>query len=196
MTKFGGTGRSKQACVKRRCPNMALQEADDSDPEDEEEYQALAENACDNTHEKIIKSLKCVKKQVEWQGSEIFDDGRRRFYSSVIVGTETIASNDCVMIESSDPTVPLQIAKVMYMWENKNGLKLFHANWYRRGSDTILGETSNPMELFLIDECDDVPLISIKSKCSVIRHEIPDNWADLGEYYCRRDVSTLHHEIS
>lgn len=25
MTKFGGTGRSKQACVRRRCPNMAIQ---------------------------------------------------------------------------------------------------------------------------------------------------------------------------
>lgn len=25
MIKFGGTGRSKQACVRRRCPNMAIQ---------------------------------------------------------------------------------------------------------------------------------------------------------------------------
>lgn len=25
MIKFGGTGRSKQACIRRRCPNMAIQ---------------------------------------------------------------------------------------------------------------------------------------------------------------------------
>ncbi|XP_043275334.1 DNA (cytosine-5)-methyltransferase PliMCI-like isoform X4 [Venturia canescens] len=190
MTKFGGTGRSKQSCVQRRCPNMALQEADDSDVEDEEEYRALTQNIRENTHDKIIKSLKCLKKQVEWQGSEIFDDGRRKFYFSATVGTETISTNDCVMIESSDPTIPLQIAKVMYMWQNKNGLRLFHANWYRRGSDTILGETSDPMELFLIDECDDVPLISISSKCKVIRHDIPENWAELGntEYSMENEI--------
>lgn len=31
MVKFGGSGRSKQACVHRRCPNMAVQVAEDCD---------------------------------------------------------------------------------------------------------------------------------------------------------------------
>ena len=37
MIKFGGTGRSKQACITRRCPNMAVQEADDNDDTENEE---------------------------------------------------------------------------------------------------------------------------------------------------------------
>lgn len=31
MLKFGGTGKSKQACENRRCPNMAFKEADEDD---------------------------------------------------------------------------------------------------------------------------------------------------------------------
>ena len=36
-----------------------------------------------------------------------------------------------------------------------------------RGSETILGETSDSKELFLVDECDDNPLGSIVQKCVV-----------------------------
>ena len=36
MLKFGGTGRSKQACVHRRCPNMALTQAEESEEESAE----------------------------------------------------------------------------------------------------------------------------------------------------------------
>ena len=180
MTKYGGTGRSKQACAKRMCPNMALQEAEDSDPEDEEEYEALAENVADKTRQMIIEPLKCVKRKVIWQGEVIHDDGRRKFYTSAIVGEEKISVNDCVMIEVKNTTIPLQIARVVYMWESVKGGKLFHASWFHRGSDTILGETSNPMELFLIDECHEVPLNSIKNKCTVVHHEAVENWSQLG----------------
>ena len=40
---------------------------------------------------------------------------------------------------------------------------LFHS----RGSDTLLGETSDPAEVFLVDECDNNPLGSIVQKCTV-----------------------------
>ena len=36
MVKFGGTGRAKQACHQRRCPNMAVKEAEDDDLLDED----------------------------------------------------------------------------------------------------------------------------------------------------------------
>lgn len=35
MIKFGGAGKSKQACQRRRCPNMAVEEADLFENEDE-----------------------------------------------------------------------------------------------------------------------------------------------------------------
>ena len=36
MVIFGGTGKSKQACVKRRCPNMEIKDADENDGMDDD----------------------------------------------------------------------------------------------------------------------------------------------------------------
>ena len=36
-----------------------------------------------------------------------------------------------------------------------------------RGLDTLLGETGDPCELFLVDECDDNPLGAILNKINV-----------------------------
>ncbi len=36
MVKFGGTGKSKQCCVRRKCPNMAVKEADEDDGMDDD----------------------------------------------------------------------------------------------------------------------------------------------------------------
>ena len=38
---------------------------------------------------------------------------------------------------------------------------------YSRGLDTLLGETGDPCELFLVDECDDNPLGAILNKINV-----------------------------
>ncbi|CAK9821528.1 DNA (cytosine-5)-methyltransferase PliMCI [Anthophora retusa] len=174
MIKFGGSGRSKQACIKRRCPNMAIQEADDSDPENEDYHEIIEE---EESKEKAFKEL---EKNIEWMGDEIVTDNLRTFYKSVLVGSEKIDINDYVLIEPKNPAIPLHVAKVIYMWENKNGVKQFHANWFHRGNETILGETSDPTELFLSDNCDNVPFKSVRSKCTVIFKSVPENWAELG----------------
>ncbi|XP_076670133.1 DNA methyltransferase 1a [Andrena cerasifolii] len=180
MIKFGGTGRSKQGCIRRRCPNMAIQEANDSDPENEEQYEALLENKKMKDEESNKKVFKQLKKNISWIGDQIAADNQKTYYKSVRVDDEEIQSNDYVLVEPKNPAISLHVAKVIYMWENKNGAKQFHANWFYRGSDTILGETSDPIELFLSDECDDVPLQSVRSKCTVIFKKVPEDWAQLG----------------
>ena len=65
------------------------------------------------------------------------------------------------------------------MWENTNGIKQFHANWLYRGNDTILREISDPTELFLSYNCDDVPLKAVRSKCTVIFKDASKNWTEL-----------------
>ncbi|XP_033204996.2 DNA methyltransferase 1a isoform X1 [Bombus vancouverensis nearcticus] len=176
MIKFGGTGRGKQACIKRRCPNMAIQEADDSDPENEDQYDTLRIEV-EECRRKVFKEL---KKDIVWIGDQIASNNLKTFYRSVIVGDEKIEINDYVLVEPRNPAIPSHVAKVIYMWENKNGIKQFHANWLHRGNDTILGETSDPIELFLSDDCDDVPFKSVISKCTVIFKNVPKNWAELG----------------
>ena len=74
---------------------------------------------------------------------------------------------DCVSVTPDDPATPLYVARVGGLWESPGGDKEFHATWFVRGADTVLGETSDPAELFLLDECDDEPLASVTDKINV-----------------------------
>lgn len=51
---------------------------------------------------------------------------------------------------------------------------------FRRGCETILGETANPQELFLVDECENTPLNGVISKVIVHKKEISATWKDDG----------------
>ena len=65
-------------------------------------------------------------------------------------------------------------ARITALWEADE--KMFHAHWFSRGTDTILGETSDPLELFLVDECEDMNLNFIAGKVNVIYKAPSDNW--------------------
>ena len=74
---------------------------------------------------------------------------------------------------------PIYIARVISMWE-KSGGKYFHATWFSRGGETVLGETSNPRELFVVDSCGDAALSALAGKVSVQLKTCPSNWRMLG----------------
>lgn len=47
------------------------------------------------------------------------------------VGGEEFVAGDCVSVEPVNPSTPLIIGRIMYMWENKIGQKKFmHAQWF------------------------------------------------------------------
>lgn len=80
---------------------------------------------------------------------------------------QVVRVGDHVAVTPEEEDQPLYIARVSSMWEETGGDKLFHATWFHRGSDTILGETSDPCELFAADLCDDSPLGAIIDKVTV-----------------------------
>ncbi|KAG8247308.1 DNA (cytosine-5)-methyltransferase 1, partial [Homalodisca vitripennis] len=83
MIKFGGTGRSKQACVKRRCPNMAIQEADDDDQEEDDDNMEISADDCSNmswnSNPRKFR-VRSDKKSMEWVGEPLKDDGRKIYF--------------------------------------------------------------------------------------------------------------------
>ncbi|OXU18829.1 hypothetical protein TSAR_015341 [Trichomalopsis sarcophagae] len=179
MIKFGGTGTSKQACVKRRCPNMQLVEGDDDDY-DEDDDEANHKESSIEVHRKMIRTLKKKKSAViEWMGEPI-QSAKGDFYNAVIINHDVIKKNDYIFIEPINSSVPMQVIKVKYMWENKMGIKILHGTWLWRGSETILGETSLPRELFLVDECQDVPLIYVQAKANVVVREYSNDCTEKG----------------
>ena len=81
-----------------------------------------------------------------------------------------------MLVTPEEPSEPLYIALVMTLWEEA-GDKMFHALWLSRGSETVLGEASDPSELFVVDSCGDTPLGAVVGKVTVTtRRPMADKW--------------------
>ncbi|XP_055457303.1 DNA (cytosine-5)-methyltransferase 1 [Psammomys obesus] len=171
MVKFGGTGRSKQACLKRRCPNLAMKEAD----EDEEAPDDIPEVPSPKKMHQG-KKKKQNKDRISWLGQPVKIEEKRTYYQKVCIDEETLEVGDCVSVIPDDSSKPLYLARVTALWEDKNG-QMFHAHWFCAGTDTVLGATSDPLELFLVGECENMQLSYIHSKVKVIYKAPSKNWA-------------------
>lgn len=44
----------------------------------------------------------------------------------------------------------------------------------------MLGETSDPKELFFVDECDDITPENVEDKATVIHHKPSKDWFEMG----------------
>uniref|UniRef100_A0A4W4H127 DNA (cytosine-5)-methyltransferase 1 n=1 Tax=Electrophorus electricus TaxID=8005 RepID=A0A4W4H127_ELEEL len=171
MIKFGGSGRSKQACQKRRCPNMAVKEAEDDENIDEEDVMPLLKDASKKMSQAKKKQ---TKNTITWVGEPIRNEGKRAYYMKVRVGNEVLEVGDCVSVSPDDPSHPLYLARITALWEED--AKMFHAHWFVRGTDTVLGESSDPLELFLVDECEDMQLSFVHGKVNVLYKAPSDDW--------------------
>ncbi|EAW84079.1 DNA (cytosine-5-)-methyltransferase 1, isoform CRA_a [Homo sapiens] len=172
MVKFGGSGRSKQACQERRCPNMAMKEADD----DEEVDDNIPEMPSPKKMHQG-KKKKQNKNRISWVGEAVKTDGKKSYYKKVCIDAETLEVGDCVSVIPDDSSKPLYLARVTALWEDSSNGQMFHAHWFCAGTDTVLGATSDPLELFLVDECEDMQLSYIHSKVKVIYKAPSENWA-------------------
>lgn len=172
MVKFGGSGRSKQACQERRCPNMAMKEADD----DEEVDDNIPEMPSPRKMHQG-KKKKQNKNRISWSGDAVKVDGKKSYYEKVCIDAETLEVGDCVSVIPDDSSKPLYLARVTALWEDSSNGQMFHAHWFCAGTDTVLGATSDPRELFLVDECEDMQLSYIHSKVTVVYKAPSANWA-------------------
>lgn len=77
-------------------------------------------------------------------------------------------------VENKVRCILFNFTRITAMWEDDE--KMFHAHWFSRGTETILGETSDPLELFLVDECEDMNLSYIHSKVNVVYKAPTENW--------------------
>ncbi|UYV62934.1 DNMT1 [Cordylochernes scorpioides] len=181
MVKFGGSGRSKQACLKRRCPNMMVQEANENDPEEEPIEDEVRTKSALQTEGFLHKARHQKNTAVKWLGQPCLTDiNGNKYYRQVQVNNETLEWGEYVLITPDNPSTPTYPARIHYMWETHAGVKLFHCQWFLRGSETILGETSDPTEVFSVLECESESLNVIHSKCKVLERPPPPDWAQLG----------------
>ena len=185
MTKFGGSGKSKQACMERKCENMAAKGEDEvSDLEDEEEVDEEKLSPSKKFGlEKKTKS-KAIFKDVEWVGAGKKID-RKTYYESAIVANDdqriTVVRGDFVLIQPHEPSIPLYIGKISTLYDGPEGAMTL-VQWFARSTDTILGEAGDPTELFQLTDCEDQPLLSIWKKANVKFIPVPkqEEWRKEG----------------
>lgn len=183
LQKLGGKGNSKLVCAARVCLNVAVQEAEEDegdeeeDCEDEMDKRAKGRQPATPTKRHRPKARKSI---VVWVGKPEFSKGKVDYFRSVHVDNEILSCGDHVLVEPQSQTSPILVAKVAYLFEDEHGDKMFHAHWFMRGSETVLGETSDRNEVFIVDDCDDVPLGAVISKCEVFQKAPPPNWFSLG----------------
>lgn len=65
-----------------------------------------------------------------------------------------------------------------------------HVRWFSHGGDTILNETAGPKELFLLDRCDDIPLVS-RDWSNLPIHSLNLN---IGRHRWKDRSGTMHHD--
>lgn len=65
--------------------------------------------------------------------------------------------------------------RITSLWEDSHG-KMFHAHWFVRGIHTVLGECSDPLELVMVDECEDMQLNYVQGKVNITYKAPSDNW--------------------
>lgn len=104
-------------------------------------------------------------------------DGKKDYYKKVCIDSETLEVGDCVSVIPDDSSKSLYLARVTALWEDSSNGQMFHAHWFCAGTDTVLGATSDPLELFLVDECEDMQLSYIHSKVKVVYKAPSENWA-------------------
>ncbi|XP_045468881.1 DNA (cytosine-5)-methyltransferase 1-like isoform X2 [Harmonia axyridis] len=173
MKKFHGPGRTKQACKRRICPYMAIEEADndsdaDEDKDDEINIKESDKKAC---------STKIIHNVVFPNDSILLHNGKK-FYKCALVDEIEVTVGDFVMLNSDNSNKLPQIGKVTYMYEDVFPVrKMCHVHLFERGTDTILGTIADPRELFVIDHCEEVPLGSIVRLANVEHRKKDPNWA-------------------
>ena len=94
-------------------------------------------------------------------------------YQSVDMFGEIFSVGDFAQLNNG------KIGRIFGLFE-KSGQKSAHFQEFVLGKDTVLGETSDPRELFEIYKCSDIPLSAISGKADVHYWPVPDNWKWIG----------------
>lgn len=175
MVKFGGTGTSKQACVKRKCPNMIYNEDEDASEEKEE---VIPKSIFTSPHE--TKGMRKSKKTQSWIGEPSNKSNSKLYYKSVKINDEIVEIGDCVSVLPNDQEKGLYVGKIVKLWEGSSKVKWMHIDWFIRASESILGEGADKAELFLTDDCEDTKIEYVSCKVEVHQLAQPDDWFMLG----------------
>ncbi|XP_064460816.1 DNA (cytosine-5)-methyltransferase PliMCI-like [Ornithodoros turicata] len=185
MVKYGGTGKLKQCCEQRRCLSKVVQDAEEDDGDNEQLDDAMDQKAAKSDPPTPTKKItkRCGGSEVCWTGKPLATRGKKAYYKQAFINGRELNWGDFVLVTPKDPSVSQYVARVVYLFESASGEMMFHAHWFHRGADTVLGEMSDPREVFFVYECDNQSLSTVSQLCSVVHKKVPEDWYDRGGMY-------------
>ncbi|KAI9215739.1 hypothetical protein POPTR_T046100v4 [Populus trichocarpa] len=151
-----------------------LKEGNDCDVKEEDELEEQDENEDDDKEVVVEKTLKpysvfehckshTSQKEVRWDGNPVRKTSSGEdIYKQAIVCGQVIVVGAAVLVEVDEPDELPAIYFVEYMFETRNGSKMFHGRMMKWGSETVLGNTANDREVFLTNECMNYKLQDVK----------------------------------
>ncbi|XP_057452069.1 DNA (cytosine-5)-methyltransferase 1-like [Lotus japonicus] len=147
-----------------------------SELKDEDEVEEQEENEDEDAEETICLEGTQKSHSVSTQTKTFSADGEIRWegepegktcsgnllYKQAIIHGEVVSVGKSVLVEVDELGELPDIYYVEYMFESKNGKKMFHGRMMQRGCETVLGNTANEGEVFLSNECRDLGLQDVK----------------------------------
>eukprot|EP00727_Mastigamoeba_balamuthi_P006777 m51a1_g272 putative DNA (cytosine-5-)-methyltransferase (1274) ;mRNA; f:255291-260283 len=110
-----------------------------------------------------------LARRAHWIG-EPHVEGSKSYYASVDLGGQVYRPGDCVAVlfpRTSEESGALRICAITALYEGQGDELYAHGKFFAHGAETLLGETSNPLELFVVPECKSFILKWVKCKVSV-----------------------------
>ncbi|KAK7251127.1 hypothetical protein RIF29_34055 [Crotalaria pallida] len=112
--------------------------------------------------------------EIRWVGDPVGKTGSAYIlYKEAVIEGEVISVGGSVLVEADESDEFPDIYYVEYMFESKDGKKMFHGRMMQHGCNTVLGNTANEREVFLTNECRDLKLEDVKQTVIVELRKLP-----------------------
>ena len=191
MTKFGGTGKSKQGCIQRVCQNMIEKNMENevSDDENEVQKENIDKNIIVKGKHQLKKFFLDIKRMdissdimhsqlgVKYPGEPLGQIKSKSIYNVAQVAGKMWKSGDFAMVER-------EVVQIVYFFQKGERRHKAHVKNFVKGSETVLEETCDAKQLFEVDTCSKeykacstISTTSLDSPVDVKFWPIPEDWA-------------------
>ncbi|VVC27920.1 DNA (cytosine-5)-methyltransferase 1-like,Bromo adjacent homology (BAH) domain,DNA (cytosine-5)- [Cinara cedri] len=107
----------------------------------------------------------------------VFDD--IKLSKHIIKTPEKLHENMCIIVKEDSSIDPI-IGCVQYLFKTRSKI-MAHIILFMRGNQTILGDTSDPRELYLLKKCTDIDIKHIIQVADVTYKKPSKDWFKLGD---------------
>ncbi|XP_045819447.1 DNA (cytosine-5)-methyltransferase 1-like isoform X1 [Trifolium pratense] len=151
------------------------QEQEENEDVDADEEETVLLEGTQKPHS-VSKETKAFsdEREIRWEGAP---EGKTSsgclLYKQAIIHGEIVSVGISVSVEVDESDELPDIYYIEYMFEAKNGRKMFHGRMMQHGCQTVLGNAANEREVFLTNECRDLGLQDVKQTNVVSIRKMP-----------------------